>query len=203
MNMKIQDENHMDKLLKVIQELNSKRIKVGVLGSKNTDDLVEIAYANEFGADIKPKNKSSLVVPINPKAHFQKPSNFSGLFRLGNTRILGIKKGKRGTFESLFIMVNEVHIPERSFIRSAYDSNKEKIINYAKSNLNKVFSLEITPDEFYNNLGAYCVGIIKKYMRNLENPEDSDITKKVKGSDDVLKDIGRLINNIAYEIVEG
>ena len=116
--MVIKDNNNTDRLLKTINTLKDKQIKVGVFGKDNYKypndaDLVTIAYVHEYGADIKTKKAKWLTIPINPKAKGKRARDFSGLFfyqpKGKDYAFLARKTGKKG-IENMFLLLKNVTI---------------------------------------------------------------------------------------------
>lgn len=99
---------------------------------------------------------------------------------------------------------NKISIPERSFIRSGYDKNLNKIVKVVENLLPKVFSFDLTVDQFYEQLGAYTVGFIQEYMTDLRDPPNAPLTlEKKKPKTNPLIDTGKLRESITYKVVRG
>ena len=95
----------------------------------------------------------------------------------------------------------KINIPERSFIRSSYESKKEKIFDL-ESELEKVINLQMSVDTFFNLVGEYCVGIIQRYLtEEVKSPPLAATTIKEKGSSNPLIDTGKLKESIDFRIV--
>lgn len=96
---------------------------------------------------------------------------------------------------------NKINIPERSFIRSSYDANKEKIFDLDKE-FERVLNLELSVDTFFNLVGEFSVGIIQNHLTSQVNsPPLAESTIKAKGSSNPLIDTGQLRSSITYKIV--
>ena len=163
--MDIHDETKIPELLKVLEELSTTHVEVGIMGDSgigassymdmstgNTITVLAIAEIHEFGLNMTDKNG------------------------------------------------NKINIPERSFIRGSYDANKQKLFNL-ENELEKVLSLNLSVNTFFNLVGEYSVGIIQEYLTNLKNPPLAESTIKTKGSSNPLIDTGRLRDAITFKIV--
>jgi len=205
MAVKITDKTNVPELLNIINELNSKKLLIGVFGGVDSF-LVEIAYANEFGLTITPKNAKNLAIPVSRKSKGKRPRDFSNLefIKVGDEKFLVQNKRKRNgveRFEVLFVLVQSVNIPERSFIRASFDANMSKIENYVDRSLSQIFNFQLPVSTFYEELGAYCTSLIKKYMTDLKSPPNSSLTQSMKGFNNPLINTGRLRNSITFKVI--
>lgn len=94
----------------------------------------------------------------------------------------------------------QIKIPERSFVRSSFDENKNKIANTVNEMLVEVVELKRSPDEVFDVVGEYCVGLIQDYMTEIKKPALHPFTIEQKGSSNPLINTGRLRDAIDYEI---
>lgn len=94
-----------------------------------------------------------------------------------------------------------IKIPERSFIRSSFDSNKEKIYTDGEALAYEVIEGKLSARNFYEILGQTCVNTIQNFIRDLRGPANSGLTVARKGSSNPLVDTGRLLNSISYKVV--
>jgi hypothetical protein len=203
MSIKIKDNNRIPEYKKIIKELCSYKIRIGIFASVDSD-LVKIAAAHEFGANIKPRNGRFLTIPVNKKAKGKNPRDFADLFVLkadSGELFLAKEKGK-SELEFYYWLARSVVIPERSFIRSGFDESLPKIEKRASQLVKQVLSMEISPGLCFDLLGEYIVGQIKDYMTNLDSPPNSTLTKNMKGSSSPLIDSGRLRQSISYKVVK-
>lgn len=96
----------------------------------------------------------------------------------------------------------QITIPERSFIRSSYDKETDKIINRANKLLERVLRLELPVQTFFELLGSYIVGVMQEYLTDLRTPPNSPFTIARKGSSNPLIDTGRLRQAITHKVVK-
>lgn len=168
--MTVEDRSDVDKILRVLEELSSTAVRIGILSSAKGEILM-IANVNEYGCDIPITNK------------------MRGFFL--NEYDVWLPYNKKS-----------IKIPERSFIRSSYDENKNKFNSYEEY-FDAVLDMKISVRQFYKIIGEACVNTIKDYIRNGDFVENSGFTKDQKGKDKTkpLIDTGRLINSIDYEVI--
>lgn len=93
-----------------------------------------------------------------------------------------------------------IKIPERSWLRSGYDENIDKIADKIERLLPDVLEGQVNPKLFMDAIGMEFAGLIQKKMRDLKNPPNSSMTVERKGSDNPLIDTGRLVGAIRHEI---
>ncbi|WP_446662955.1 hypothetical protein [Geobacillus sp. CCR] len=93
-----------------------------------------------------------------------------------------------------------IKIPERSWLRSGYDENINKIAKKIEEMAPDVIEGNVNPRLFMDAIGMEFAGLIQKKMRDLKNPPNSQMTIERKGSDNPLIDTGRLVNAIRHEI---
>ena len=93
-----------------------------------------------------------------------------------------------------------IKIPERSWLRSGYDENIDKIAKKIEEMVPHVIEGNVNPKIFMDAIGMEFAGLIQKKMRDLKNPPNSSMTVERKGSDNPLIDTGRLVGAIRYEV---
>ena len=169
MSFKVKDENNIPKLLKVLDELESNKIEIGIFGSDDSTVLM-IATVQEFGCkiDVTPKMRAYL--------HSQ------GLHLKAST--------------------TQINIPERSFIRSGFDEQKDKYEKRAAKMLDKVLHLELPVDAFFNTLGEYITGQLQDYLTDVRTPPNHPFTTAQKGSSNPLMSSGRMRQAIKHRVVK-
>lgn len=96
----------------------------------------------------------------------------------------------------------QINIPERSFIRSSYDQEKDKIISRANKLLEKVLKLELPVQTFFELLGEYIVGVMQGYLTDLSDPSNHPFTIARKDSTNPLIDSGRMRQAITHKVVK-
>ncbi|WPZ17794.1 hypothetical protein UM396_14510 [Geobacillus subterraneus] len=93
-----------------------------------------------------------------------------------------------------------IKIPERSWLRSGYDENIDKIAKKIEEMVPDVIEGNVNPRLFMDAIGMEFAGLIQKKMRDLKDPPNSQMTIERKGSDNPLIDTGRLVGAIRHEI---
>jgi hypothetical protein len=93
-----------------------------------------------------------------------------------------------------------IKIPERSWLRSGYDENIDKIARKIEEMVPDVIEGNVNPKLFMDAIGMEFAGLIQKKMRDLKNPPNSQMTIERKGSDNPLIDTGRLVGAIRHEV---
>ncbi len=107
--------------------------------------------------------------------------------------------------EFLFILMESVSIPERSFIRAGYDNNKTAIEAVAGKAIQNIVFSGWDAETAANNIGASIVGMIQEYMNQPFNFKGkSSITRSTSNwPDNPLVETRRLRNSISYRIEGG
>lgn len=96
----------------------------------------------------------------------------------------------------------EISIPERSFIRSGFDEQKERYEERAEMLLDKVLHLELPVKVFMQALGQYIAGQLRLYLTDISSPSNHPFTVARKGSSNPLIDTGRMRQAIDYRVVK-
>ena len=200
--------NHIPRLTQAMNKLGRREIKVGVFGADNYQypndaDLVTIAAVHEYGATIRPKTAQWLTIPLIPAAKNKRAGDFGDelFFYQPKGKDYAFLARKRGeNVENVFILMKEVNIPERSFLRTGFDSNVDKIIDKIEDLLNDVLDFSINPEIFLDAIGMEFAGLIQRHMRSIDSPPNAEITKRVKRSSNPLMDSGRLIGAIRHDV---
>lgn len=148
-----------------------------------------------FGCINKKNKQTNPRVPGRPsdkKPQTRKPRN--------NSQI----PEKDDDIEYLFILFPSVDIPERSFIRAGYDSNKDRIAEAAQRAVDNVVSGEWDADTTANNVGMTARDCIVKYMLEASNfkPKGSIVRSTSNWPDNPLAETKRLRNSVTYVISE-
>lgn len=97
----------------------------------------------------------------------------------------------------------QIKIPERSFIRASYDKNIANVQRIIDEDLDKVLNFQMSVEQFYNDIGMYCVGLIQKYLTQLKEPPNHPFTVERKGSSNPLINTGELREKITFKVVKG
>lgn len=208
MGVTVKSTNNIPDLVKTLKKLDKKEIRVGIFGSHgykygDNADIATVAFVQEYGATIKPKTAQWLTIPLVPEAKNRNARDFRDLiFREVEPHKLAFLSREKGKddFEDIFVLVKSVTIPERSFLRTGFDKNVDKIATKIESMLNDVLNFGINPDIFLDAIGLEFASKIQLYMKNLHEPPNASITASVKGSSNPLHDTGRLIGSIRHEV---
>ncbi|MTI61728.1 MAG: hypothetical protein FH762_17385 [Firmicutes bacterium] len=202
MGVKVKEEfNYIPKIAKAIEYLGSHHLEIGIFGEDDSHILM-IARVHEFGVVITPKKAQSLTIPLIKEAVGKSPSEFKDLFIPKGTNVLARKKGDG--FEAVYALVKSVEIPERSFMRAGFDSNKKDFQKKGEHLIQQAIALEIAPKTALDVLGRYIADQIQVYLTKLREPPNSPVTISNKGSSNPL--IGKdehLRDSITYKIVSG
>lgn len=95
----------------------------------------------------------------------------------------------------------EIVIPERSFLRSGFDSCHLKAVDRAERILPLVISGEMDEEQFYEAIGAILRDGIQDYAEDLKSPPKHEFTlKRNGGKANPLVDTGDMINSIEFEV---
>lgn len=207
MGVTIRRTNNIPRLKQLLQRLDKKEIQVGVFGNDSNVDheninIVTLARVHEYGMTITPKHAKYLTVPVHPAAKGKRAGDFPDLVFIPNkAKDGGRLVRKRGNdMETIFVCVESVTIPERSFIRSGFDKNVDKITTKIETLLDGVISFGINPDVFLDMIGLEFAGLIQKELKKLKSPANAPATKRVKGSSNPLIDTGRLVGAISHKV---
>lgn len=91
-------------------------------------------------------------------------------------------------------------IPERSFIRSAFDMNIELINDLVYRQIGLAIDQDISIDVAYNRIGLGIQSLVQRRIRDIRTPPNSPKTIKIKGSSNPLIDFGQMIQAVRYVI---
>lgn len=79
-----------------------------------------------------------------------------------------------------------IHIPERSFLRTGYDENKDAVLKKARLMMADVTSGKMSADMFFNAVGTELADAIRDYAVELDSPANHPFTVEQKGSSNPL-----------------
>lgn len=94
----------------------------------------------------------------------------------------------------------QIRIPERSFLRSAYDDNIQEIEAKVENLLPQVLDSGIPVDTFMQMIGEEMRGKIRQQIVAVSDPPNTDVTVEQKGSSNPLVDTGSMIDSIDYRV---
>lgn len=188
-------------------EMEQKKILVGITGGGAGSDVMAIAHAHEYGATIKPKKGKYLAIPLTKEAEEAgSPRAFNNLrfvnAKGGNLLMVRDKKKGRGKTESeaLFLLVKSITLPERSFIRSSFDANQDKLGDIVTGAVEKVLNGAMTPSAAAESIGAQSAQLVQNFIDENRVKPESDFTHKTQHT--TLYESGTHIRDrIAYEVV--
>ena len=90
-------------------------------------------------------------------------------------------------------------IPERSFVRTAFDKNRKKYEKKTEKLLVAIYSSKMTVERALDILGLMLENDIKDMIRNGSFEELSARTIAKKGSSKPLIDTGQMINSVRFK----
>lgn len=91
-------------------------------------------------------------------------------------------------------------VPERSFIRAAFDANRERYIEQFKTLIGAVYDRKLTLRRALGLLGQQASSDMRNKIRAGIPPPNAEATIARKGSSKPLIDSGQLINSVSYEV---
>ena len=94
------------------QEMEQKKIRVGIVGGKADSDIMAIAHAHEYGATIRPKKGKYLAIPLTKEAQAAgSPRAFSDLYFVNAKDGKGQEKARRQDRERGDVPAGEKRYP--------------------------------------------------------------------------------------------
>jgi len=184
-----------------LEKLAGKKIIVGVVADEGSL-LAIYAAANEFGAEIKPKNGKYLAIPLQPEFKGKSPSDFTdGMFDFVPGKDFKTAKLVMNNVPC-FLLVQKVTIPERAFIRTALDKREtqEKAITLARAALERILGGGGRAEDICNAIGQSIVSSIKINIASIYRPPNSSLTQRLKREEKTLIDEGDLLKSINYTV---
>lgn len=94
-------------------------------------------------------------------------------------------------------------IPQRSFMRTAFDENLSKVESAIESEYQKVLSGSMSADVMLGRIGLLMTNFVQRKIRSIFSPPNSPITIARKKSSKPLIDTGRMINSVRFVIQKG
>lgn len=79
-----------------------------------------------------------------------------------------------------------IRIPERSFLRTGYDENRDSVMKHARMMMADVVSGDMDEDVFLKGVGGELADAIKEYAIDLNSPGNHPFTIERKGSSNPL-----------------
>lgn len=102
--------------------------------------------------------------------------------------------------QGLYLSKNttHIHIPERSFLRTGYDQNRDAVMQKGQKLLADVTAGKMTAEACMKALGLELSSKIKDYAVELSSPANHPFTTDRKGSSNPLVDTGDMIGGITW-----
>lgn len=95
-------------------------------------------------------------------------------------------------------------IPERSFMRSTFDEEKEQLAEIKKAEADAVMAGRKTVETSLAQIGAYWVGRIQAKIHSHPPPPNAPSTIEKKGSSGTLVDSGQMVQAVNHqEVIAG
>lgn len=91
-------------------------------------------------------------------------------------------------------------IPERSFMRTAFDENLDLIENATADQYGKIIDGDIALTQGLYVIGQIITGLIQTKIRAIIFPPNSPATIAMKGSSKPLIDFGQMVKSVTYAI---
>ncbi|MGO2858848.1 MAG: hypothetical protein ACTICC_10600 [Lactiplantibacillus plantarum] len=202
----IQVDNQWPEIDKQFDILNKKFLAVGFFSDSAESKLLTIVRANEFSAHIQPKNGEWLTIPtkdtpVGGDGGPMPAREIPGLFRPKGKNVLAVPSGNG--FKIVYILVKEVNIPARPFIRTAKKENEDKYRRMVMNGIGRIIDRTMSATELLNILGETAVNDIRRQMVTWSDPGNAPATIARKGTNNPLVDKGILARSVSYRILEG
>lgn len=207
----------MARIKRELEKLQGCKIHVGIMGDAGSH-ILTIAGVHEYGATIRAHDKK-LTIPLDKEAKGKSPSEFNDLDwipgRNPGVSFLARKKKHRAKnkksegispssdynpddYTWMYMLVDSVTIPERSFIRGSYDNGKDTLENLCKEVIDGIISKGWTAEMAVNHIGGKAVEMTLQYMNKSIPPPKSDITMRTTNKYQTLYDGGELVEHITF-----
>lgn len=201
--------NNWPEVIKQLEILNHAKVRVGFFGDgESGETLLTIVRANEYGAEISPKNGRFLTIPTSAVPRGVKSAKeIDGLFRpknkdgsLQNRLVKRVKKGAKYELVTYYYLVTHVSIPPRPFIRNAWNANKHNYERIIKRGVEAIIFDGMTAETVLNRLGATAAADIQRSSIALRKPANAPATIERKKSTNPLVDTGELQRMVTYKV---
>ncbi len=93
-----------------------------------------------------------------------------------------------------------IRIPERSFLRAAFDENRSKYLRMLRLLTRRVAGGQLTVDQMLGQIGEVAKADVERLIAAGVPPDIKESTKRRKGSSVPLIDTGQLRQAIQWEI---
>ena len=203
----------MARIKREIAALRGLTVHVGIMGDAG-GDLLMIASVHEYGATIHAKNVKHLAIPLTAEAKDAgSPRSFSDLEFIpispGYGYLVREKPEAKGksydpdNYDWLYMLVESVEIPERSFIRASFDNGGDTLEKLCKEAVDGIIRKGWTAQEAADYVGKWAVEMTREYFNTKLSPAKSATTLRTTTQYQPLFDSGRLYNSITYRVEGG
>lgn len=203
----------MARIKREIAALRGLTVHVGIMGDAG-GDLLMIAGVHEYGATIHAKNVRHLAIPLTAEAKDAgSPRSFSDLEFIpispGYGYLVREKPEAKGkaydpdNYDWLYMLVESVEIPERSFIRASFDNGGDTLEKLCKEAVDGIIRKGWTAQEAADYVGKWAVEMTREYFNTKLSPAKSVTTLRTTTQYQPLFDSGRLYNSITYRVEGG
>lgn len=93
------------------------------------------------------------------------------------------------------------NIPARSFMRTSFDENRDRISRIIATEYDKIIDGQSTVRKSLNLIGLYGVDLIQTKIRSIYTPPNSPRTIAIKKSSKPLIDFGQMIQSVRHKVV--
>lgn len=93
-----------------------------------------------------------------------------------------------------------IKIPERSFLRSTFDSENDRIMKQTERAIGQVVTGKMSVDDMLDLCGQQFATAIKDRIVEISTPPNHPYTIEQKGSSNPLVDTGGLVSSIAWKV---
>lgn len=106
-------------------------------------------------------------------------------------------------YEWMFMLVESVTIPERSFIRASYDTGKDRLSELCAEAVDNIIRKGWSAQDAADYVGRWAVEVTREYFNTQLHPQKSETTLLTTNQYQPLFDTGRLYNSITYRVEGG
>ena len=209
----------MARIKRELEKLQGLKIHVGIMGDAGSH-ILTIAGIHEYGATIRAHDKK-LTIPLDKEAKGKSPSEFNDLDWIPGhnpgVSFLARKKKRRAKnkkseglspssdynpddYTWMYMLVDSVTIPERSFIRASYDSGKNVIENLCKEAIDGIIDKHWTAEEAADYIGSESLKMTQNYFNTQLSPPKSEITQRTSTQYQPLVETKELYLKIVYKV---
>lgn len=202
--MKVENDfSEQDRILKTFNDLNKYSLEIGIFGSDDSF-MAMIANVHEFGMTIRPKGKW-LTIPTK-EAGDRTAREIPGLFKPRGVNALAVKNKRKQNgrdFTVMFWLVEEVNIPERSFLRSTFDEKEKDWFQFFEKRLNDILIKKLDAKQVWEQTGAMITKDIQNKIRAIKTPPKSGATlQRNPNKTNPLIVTGSFIQHVTWKVVK-